>query len=151
VNRAGLVAAALLALVAAAAQGASQAVNFQTKTADVVCGVAGYVPGTEFDAGTQAELDGNYDGLQCSAEGLPLSKNGVGDPAIQLGHGSSGRARLVYTSQDNYISDARFVTLAPGSTWKRFDITCTLTASSVRCVNANGHGFTLSTDHHKLF
>jgi hypothetical protein len=43
------------------------------------------------------------------------------------------------------------VTLAPGSTWKRYGIACHLSASSARCTNGMGHGFTISTGHLSLF
>ncbi len=144
--------AALVALVSAAtAQAASRAVNFQTKTADVVCGVARSVPGTETDPGTGAPLDGDYPGLQCSAAGIPKPKHGLGDPFVQLGQGHAGRARLVDESQDDLISGATPKTLAPGSSWKRYGITCRLAASLVRCVNGAGHGFKISTGHLSLF
>jgi hypothetical protein len=135
----------------AAAMGASHAVNFQTKTTDVSCGIAAEVPGSEFDPGTGGQLTGNYPGLQCSAEGIPKPKHGIGDPFVQLGQGRAGRARLVDESQDDLISGANPVTLAPGSTWKRDGITCELNASTVRCANGVGHGFKISTGHLSLF
>jgi hypothetical protein len=133
------------------AMASSHAVNFQTKTADVSCGVVAAVPGSKFDPGTGAQLSGNYPGLQCSAEGIPKPKHGFGDPFVQLGQGRAGRARLVGESQDDLVSGANPVTLAPGSTWKRYGIACKLTASSVRCVNGAGHGFKISTGHLSLF
>ncbi len=151
-RRSALLAALLaLATLPAAARASSHAVNFQTKTADVGCGIAASVPGTELDPGTGAPLNGDYPGLQCSAVGIPKPKHGIGDPFVQLGRGHAGRARLVDESQDDLISAANPVTLAPGSTWKRYGITCTLSASSVRCTNATGHGFKISTGHLTLF
>jgi hypothetical protein len=144
-------AVSVLVVAPAAAQASSRAVNFQTKTATVVCGIAAGIPGTEFDPGTEAQLDGDYLGLQCDAMGLPTSKHGDGDPVVQLGQGHDGRAKLVYSSGDNYVSDAKFVTLAPGSTWRRDNIACKLSASSVRCTNDAGHGFTLATGHLRTF
>lgn len=93
--RAALVASAALLASPAAAQAPSHAINFQTKTADVVCGVASSVPGTELDPGTGAPLNGEYPGLQCSAAGIPKPRRGIGDPFVQLGQGRAGRARLV--------------------------------------------------------
>lgn len=147
---------ALLAVLALAASPASaaafaRALNFQTKTADVVCGITASVPGTELDPGTGAQLNGDYPGLQCSAAGIPKPKHGIGDPFVQLGQGRAGRAKLVDESQDDLISGTSPVTLAPGSTWKRYGITCGLSASSVRCVNGTGHGFEISTGHLHLF
>jgi hypothetical protein len=144
---------AVLALVAwpASAEAVSHAINFQTKTADVVCGIAASVPGTVLDPGTGAQLNGNYPGLQCSAEGIPKPKQGIGDPFVQLGQGRAGRAKLVDESQDDLISGASPVTLAAGSTWRRYGITCSLNSSSVRCANGTGHGFEISTGHLHLY
>lgn len=144
-KRSVLVAAVALVALPAAAEASSHAVNFQTKTAGVVCGIAASVPGTKLDPGTGTPLNGDYPGLQCSAAGIPKPKHGIGDPFVQLGQGRAGRARLVDESQDDLISSASPVTLAPGSTWKRYDITCHLTASAVRCTNGTGHGFKIST------
>ncbi len=145
-----LAAVALVALPAVA-RASSHAGNFQTKAADVVCGIAASVPGTERDPGTGAPLNGDYAGLQCSAVGIPKPKHGIGDPFVQLGQGRAGRARLVDESQDDLISSANPVTLAPGSTWKRYGITCSLSASSARCTNGTSHGFMISTGHLSLF
>lgn len=150
-RRSVLLAALALVALPAAAVASSHAVNFQTKTADVVCGIAASVPGTELDPGTGTLLNGDYRGLQCSAAGIPKPKHGIGDPFVQLGQGRVGRARLVDESQDDLISSANPVTLAPGSTWKRYGITCSLSASAARCVNGMGHGFKISTGHLTLF
>ncbi len=151
-RRPALVATVALALALPATAGASShAVNFQTKTADVACGIVASVPGTSLDPGASSRLEGEYPGLQCSAVGIPKPKHGYGDPFVQLGQGQAGRAKLVDESQDELISDANFVTLAPGSTWTRYGITCTLSESSVRCTNSTGHGFEISTGHLSLF
>jgi hypothetical protein len=150
-RRSALLATLVALVLPAAAAASSRAVNFQTKTSDVVCGVVAAVPGTERDPGTGAQLNGDYPGLQCSAEGIPKPKQGIGDPFVQLGQGSAGRATLVDESQDDLVSVADPATLAPGSTWKRDGIVCKLTASSVRCANRAGHGFKLATGHLELF
>lgn len=151
-GRSALVAAVALAVaLPTTANASSHAVNFQTKTADVLCGIVASVPGTALDPGTGSQLEGEYPGLQCSAVGIPKPKHGIGDPFVQLGQGRAGRAKLVDESQDDLISDADFVTLAPGSTWRRYGIACTLSASSVRCTNGTGHGFKISTGHLSLF
>ncbi len=141
----------MVLVLPATAEASSRAVNFQTQTADVGCGVVAAVPGTELDPGTGAALNGNYPGLQCSAEDLPKPKQGFGDPFVQLGQGHAGRARLVDESQDDLVSSAYPATLAPGAVWKRAGIVCRLTASSVRCTNGAGHGFEISTGHLDLF
>lgn len=150
-RRSALVAAVALLALPVAARASSHAVNFQTKAADVDCGIAALVPGTELDPGTGAPLNGDYPGLQCSAVGIPKPKHGIGDPFVQLGQGHAGRARLVDESQDDLISSVYPATLAPGSTWKRYGITCSLSASSVRCTNGTRHGFKISTGHLSLF
>jgi hypothetical protein len=150
-RRSALVAVIALVALPAAARASSHAVNFQTKTADVVCGIVASVPGTQLDPGTGASLDGDYPGLQCSAAGIPKPRHGIGDPFVQLGQGRAGRARLVDESQDDLVSSARPATLAPGSTWKRYGIVCSLGASSARCTNGAGHGFKISTGHLSLF
>ncbi len=150
-RRSALLAAVALVALPAAASASSHAVNFQTKAADVVCGIAASVPGTGLDPGTGAPRSGDYPGLQCAAAGIPKPKHGIGDPFVQLGQGHAGRARLVDESQDDLISPANPVTLAPGSTWKRYGITCSLSASSVHCANGMGHGFKISTGHLSLF
>jgi hypothetical protein len=146
-----VVAVALIVALPATAGAYSHAVNFQTKSADVLCGIVASVPGTELDPGTGAQLNGDYPGLQCSAEDIPKPKQGFGDPFVKLGQGQAGRAMLVDESQDELISDADFVTLAPGSTWRRYGIACTLSESSARCTNSAGHGFEISTGHLSLF
>jgi hypothetical protein len=150
-KRSVLLAAAALVSLPGAAEASSHAVNFQTKTADVVCGIAAAVPGTKPDPRTGAPLNGEYPSLQCSAAGIPKPKHGIGDPFVQLGQGRAGRARLVDESQDELVSNANPATLAAGSTWKRYGIACTLTASSVRCTNGTGHGFKISTGRLSLF
>ncbi len=150
-KRSALLAAAALVALPAAAEASSHAVNFQTKSADVVCGIVASVPGTKLDSGTGAPLNGDYPGLQCSAAGIPKPKHGIGDPFVQLGQGRAGRARLVNESQDDLVSSANPATLAAGSTLKRYGITCTLAVSLVRCTNGTGHGFKISTGRLSLF
>jgi hypothetical protein len=149
--RAALVAAVVSLACAAAAQASSHASNFQTTSGEVACGVARSVPGSELDPGTGASLDGDYPGVQCSAPGIPKPARGIGDPFVQLGQGAAGRARLRDESQDELVSDAAPKTLARGSTWRRDGITCTLTASRVRCANSAGAGFAISPGHLVLF
>lgn len=129
----------------------SHAINFQTSKRDVLCGIAMRVPGSRLDAGTGVALGGDYPGLQCAAAGIPKPRQGIGDPFVQLGQGRAGRARIVNESQDDLVSGASPATLASGSRWQRDGISCTLTANSVRCTNAGGHGFELRTGHVTLF
>lgn len=150
-RRAALLTVLVPLVLPAVAGASSHSVNFQTKTADVDCGVVAAVPGSEQDPGTGASLNGDYPGLQCSAEGIPKPKQGFGDPFVQLGEGHAGRAKLVDESQEDLVSSANPATLPPGSVWKRYGIVCRLTASSVRCTNGAGRGFEISTGHLDLF
>jgi len=149
---------ALLALLLLAAGHApdsyasdSRTGNWGTHGLQVVCGVAADIAGTAFDPGAQSELNGRWPGLQCMAAGIPRPRQGVGDPAVQLGQGQTGRARLVDVSQDNLVSSAAYVELASGTTWKRDGITCAVHTASVRCTNSVGHGFTMTPGHVHLF
>jgi hypothetical protein len=82
--------------------------------------------------------------------GLPRGQ-GIGDPAVQLGQGRAGRARLVDISQDDLVSNAPYLALAPGSVWRSYGIACTVNAASIRCTNEPGYGFTVSPGHLHLF
>ena len=141
----------ILAGVGASGALASSAVNWSTHSGTVVCGIAGAIHGTRLDPGTGTELDGGWPGLQCAAQGIPRPRQGVGDPFVQLGQGRAGRARIVDESQDDLISGAPSVVLAPGSVWKRYGITCKVRAASIRCQNGSAHGFTLARGHVHLF
>jgi hypothetical protein len=145
-------ACALVAMLSpgAATASTSNIVNWSTEGEAVVCGVAEGVEGTKFDPGTGALLDGLWRGLQCQAAGIPHGQ-GIGDPAVQLGQGRAGRARLIDISQDDLVSDTPYVVLASGSVWNSYSITCTLNATSIRCTNGPGYGFTLSPGHVHLF
>ncbi len=140
---------AAMLLPAAATASISNAVNFSTQGDAVVCGVATGIEGTALDPGTGAPLDGLSLGLQCQTTGIPRGQ-GVGDPAVQLGQGRAGRARLVDISQDDLISDAPFDALEPGTEWRRYGIACTASTASIRCTNGPGYGFTLSRGHLQL-
>ncbi len=141
-------AGALLAMIvpSVAAALSSSALNWSTEGSAVVCGVAEGVEGTTLDPGTRAPLNGFWRGLQCQAAGIPRVQ-GVGDPAVQLGQGRAGRARLLDVSQDDLVSDSPFAVLAPGSLWARYGIRCAVAATSVRCTNGAGYGFTMSPGH----
>ncbi len=151
--RCGLLACVLAATTWQGAAGAfpSHAVNWSTRSARIVCGVTGRVHGTRLDPGTGVELDGLWPGLQCSTPGIPRPRRGIGDPFVQLGQGRTGRAQIVDESQDDLVSGAPSVTLAPGSTWKRYGILCAVRAASIRCTNSAGRGFRMSPGHVRLF
>jgi len=141
---------AAMLLPSAATASTSNAVNWSTQRETVVCGVADGIEGTALDPGTGAPLDGLWPGLQCQTTGIPHGQ-GIGDPAVQLGQGRAGRARLVDISQDDLVSDAPFIVQEPGSVWKRDSIACTVDVTSIRCSNGPGYGFTMSPGHVHLF
>jgi len=145
---AAVLAAMLLPGVAVAST--SSTLNWSTQGEAVVCGVAEGIEGTRLDPATGAPLNGLWRGLQCQATGLPHAP-GIGDPAVQLGQGRAGRARLVDISQDDLVSNAPYLALAPGSLWKSYGITCTVDAASIRCTNGPGYGFTMSPGQVHLF
>ncbi len=141
---------AVMLLPGVATASTSNTLNWSTQGEAVVCGVAEGVDGTELDHGTGAPLNGLWRGLQCQATGLPHGQ-GIGDPAVQLGQGRAGRARLVDISQDDLVSNAPYLVLAPGSVWRGYGIACTVSAASIRCTNGPGYGFTVSPGHLRLF
>ncbi len=137
---------AAMLLPAAVTASRSDTLNWSTQGDAVVCGVAEGVEGTQLDPSTGAPLNGMWPGLQCQAAGIPRGQ-GIGDPAVQLGQGRAGRARLVDISQDDLVSDTPYLALAPGSAWKREGIGCTVNVTSIRCTNEPGYGFTMSPGH----
>lgn len=144
-----LVGAAML-FPSAAGASVSSAINWSTQGEAVVCGVANGIEGTVLDPGTGAPLVGFWRGLQCQTTGLPHPQ-GIGDPAVQIGQGRAGRARLIDISQDDLVSDTPFPALPQGSEWKRYGISCAVDATSIRCANGPGYGFTMSPGHVHLF
>ncbi len=145
-----LVLAMTLLPAAESASSPSSTLNWSTQGEAVVCGVAEGIQGTAPDPGAGAPMNGLWRGLQCQATGLPHAP-GIGDPAVQLGQGRAGRARLVDISQDDLVSDTEYLALAPGSLWNGYGIACTVNATSVRCTNDAGYGFTLSPGQLHLF
>jgi hypothetical protein len=116
---------------------------------EVVCGIAP-VYGTAFDSGVMGNENGLWPGLLCEAEGLRNPHPSQGDPAVTLGQGSAGRAKLIDTSQDEYTSTSSFKRMPSHANWSKDGITCTINPAQVICHNSSGHGFTLSKDHLKL-
>jgi len=152
-TRASMPIAVLMLCLAAGTADASvsSTANWSTPGEAVVCGVVAEVPGSKLDPGTGSLRNGMWPGLQCQAAGLPDSRSGVGDPTVHLGQGRSGRARLVYISQDELVSAAPYRRLRSGSLWKRDGIRCAVSSASVRCTNSAGHGFSLSPGHLHTF
>lgn len=105
----------------------------------VTCGVAIHSPGKP---ATQ---------LLCSAHAVPAPKSGsgAGDPGFVF-LGASGSPILARLSQDSF-EGTKPVTLQSGSTWRELGVSCTVSATTVRCSNRSGHGFTISKSSYKAF
>ena len=84
-----------------------------------------------------APANGRWPGLQCQTTGLPRV-SAIGDPAVQLGQGSAGRARLLDISQDELLSDTPYMALAPGTRWKNFASSGEMIASRVPKMASSG-------------
>jgi hypothetical protein len=90
--------------------------------------------------------------LLCSARHVPPPKtHGVGDPGFVF-LGSSGRPALARLSQDSFVG-MHASTLRSGSRWRvsAIDVTCTVSASAVRCSNRSAHGFTITRSSYHAF
>ena len=61
---------------------------------------------------------------------------------------ASGQA--AFTCHGDTVMAVRPV-LDYGQTWRRAGLSCTASRSGVRCVNTQGHGFTLARAHYALF
>jgi hypothetical protein len=92
--------------------------------------------------------------LLCSARSVPAPKAGVGfgDPGFVF-LGSTGRPSLARLSQDTFVG-THPVALGSGRKWGGIGpiaVTCTIGASSVRCVNRTHHGFTITRSSYRAF
>jgi hypothetical protein len=88
----------------------------------------------------------------CQGPGVPRpphSSTNEGDPAVTLA--SRGKPQLVLISQDSYKPGATASNLGAGRTWSARGVTCKTSAHTVRCQNAQKHGFTLRNHHYKAF
>jgi hypothetical protein len=91
--------------------------------------------------------------LLCSAVHVPPPKaKGIGDPGFVF-LASTGRPSLARLSQDSFVG-THAVALKAGRKWSGggpIHVTCTIAATSVRCVNHSGHGFTITkTSYHSF-
>ncbi len=92
--------------------------------------------------------------LLCSAVHIPPPKShGSGDPGFVF-LASTGHPSLARLSQDSFVG-SHAVALAAGRTWGGtigpVKVTCTIGASSVRCVNTSHHGFTITKHSYSAF
>jgi hypothetical protein len=90
--------------------------------------------------------------LLCSARPVPAPKaKGIGDPGFVF-LGSTGRPMLARLSQDSFVG-THAVALAAGRKWSigPIRVTCTVSATAVRCVNHSNHGFTITKKTYHSF
>ncbi|MGH2851570.1 MAG: hypothetical protein ACRDLP_13245 [Solirubrobacteraceae bacterium] len=90
--------------------------------------------------------------LLCSARVVPPPKaKSVGDPGFVF-LGSVGRPSPARLSQDSFVG-THAVTLGRGRRWALgpIDVTCTVTASAVRCENRSHHGFKITAGSYRAF
>jgi hypothetical protein len=91
--------------------------------------------------------------LLCSATPVPAPKTGgFGDPGFVF-LGSTGRPSLARLSQDSFVGTHQ-VALGSGRKWGGIgpiEVTCTISASAVRCVNRAHHGFTITRSSYRAF
>jgi hypothetical protein len=119
----------------------SHAEFWQALGDNVYCGVA--IP-TAGKASTR---------LLCSAQSVPAPKSGVGfgDPGFVF-LSAHGRPLLARLSQNSFAgSTARPARLGIGSRWTALGVTCTISATEVRCANGSAHGFAIGKNSYRAF
>jgi hypothetical protein len=144
VHRRALIAVTLLCLAAPAsglAASSSSAELWQALGGQVVCGIAIHPVNTPPMQ------------ILCSAVHVPPPKGkGVGDPGFVF-LGSVGHPKRARLSQDSFVGTTP-VDLHAGSTWGGIGpiaVTCTISASAVRCENRAHHGFTITKNSYRAF
>jgi hypothetical protein len=80
----------------------------------------------------------------------PLTR-GFGDPGFVF-LGSTGKPQLTRTSQDTYAG-THAVALKTGTSWSvgPISVTCTISATAMRCTNRSHHGFTITKTAYHAF
>ena len=135
-----LVVFAALAVAAPAIASPSSAQLWTALHGNVVCGVAIH---PENSPPMQ---------LLCSATSVPPPKTkGFGDPGFVF-LGSTGRPSLARLSQDSFVG-TKAVALKTGREWKigPISVTCTVSATAVRCINRSHHGFRITKHSYSAF
>lgn len=94
--------------------------------------------------------------LLCSAKPVPPPKvMEVGDPGnvFLSSTGAPLLARLSQASYEGEYDGAHEVPLKSGETWSHgtLGVTCSISASAVRCVNRSNHGFTITSSSSRAF
>jgi hypothetical protein len=93
--------------------------------------------------------------ILCSDIHIPAPRNegpADGDPGFVF-LASSGRPVLARTSQDTFAGTGNPVKLGAGTKWHlgTVNVTCTISAQSVRCTNGAHHGFTITKRSYAAF
>jgi hypothetical protein len=129
-----------LGLATPALGSASHAPLWTALGGDITCGVAIHAPGSPASQ------------VLCSAKPVPAPKaKGIGDPGFVF-LASTGHPLLARLSQDSFVGSSP-VALENGSTWTSSPIrvTCSISASAVRCTNHAHHGFTITKSSYRAF
>ncbi len=89
--------------------------------------------------------------LLCSGSAIPPPPHGAGygDPGFVF-LATHGRPTLARLTQDSF-EGSNPVALISGRTWSELGITCTISTTTVRCVNRSAHGFTIGKHSYKPF
>jgi hypothetical protein len=129
--------------VPALAASTSKAELWTALDGNVSCGAAIHEPGKAVSE------------ILCSDIRIPAPKNGgtgEGDPGFVF-LASSGRPDLARLSQDTFAGTGNPEKLPTGTRWHlgTVNVTCTISAQSVRCVNGAHHGFTLTKRAYSAF
>ncbi len=145
VRRLGLLTVVLVCCLAVPvfAASASKVELWTALDGNVSCGAAIHAPGKPASE------------LICSDIRIPAPKNegpADGDPGFVF-LASSGRAVLARTSQDTFAGTGNPVKLRAGTKWQlgTVNVTCTINTRSVRCVNGEHHGFTITKRSYAAF
>jgi hypothetical protein len=91
--------------------------------------------------------------LLCSAHSVPAPKTavGYGDPGFVF-LSAHGRPLLARLSQNSFAaSTARPARLPAGSRWTALGVSCTISATTVRCANGSAHGFAIGKKSYRAF
>jgi hypothetical protein len=135
-----LIPACLLALAVPASASTSGALLWTALGGNITCGLAIHPPNTPPMQ------------LLCSAESVPPPHNkSFGDPGFVF-LGSAGHPSPARLSQDSFVG-THPVALRSGRKWVGgpISVTCTITATAVRCVNRSHHGFKITKRSYRQF
>lgn len=137
------VAAATVAATLTVASGAlaaplSKAIQFQSYTGRVTCGIESHAPGKPANT------------VLCAAKGIPAPAHpGVGDSGfVQIG--LLGRPQVLRLSQDSFVAGTR-AKLGRGRLWNQLGVTCHVALTTVMCFNGANHGFVIGDRHYLAF